>query len=272
MATFVAGDAKYAWDWNWRLVDGTLADAIAGQLKIPAGWELESRTPNDFAFTKIQQAYLNTPLSQRGHWIAPEGIVGAVTRQANYPVKRAFRTAGLVRGKYPYSLVVDDIQKDDSIRHYDWVFLLENDVQVARMDVPNPKTAPKNIQVFDVILSGPTAEKGDPMLLVRLLSRKHTPQVAQPVSGLAHIAMDSTRRLIIPSDSVSPDFRVLLYPFKQGDPLPQTTWNDARDELTLKIRDQLDTIRFKPNADGRSRVMLNRAGAFAIDDVTAGGQ
>ena len=48
------------------------------------------------------------------------------------PVERAFRTAALVRGKYPYVLIVDDLKKDDSTHLYEWAMQMPEDVEVIK--------------------------------------------------------------------------------------------------------------------------------------------
>jgi hypothetical protein len=59
---------------------------------------------------------------------------------------------------------------------------------------------------------------------------------------------------------VAPDFRILLYPMRQGDPLPETAWNEKGDELTLKAGSSTDLIGIKTSADGRARVGVARDG------------
>ena len=78
-------------------------------MPIPAGWEKEMHCFNDFAFTKLDRRPYTVPQFLLPHWIAPTGHVTGWMRQPNFPVRKAFRTAGLVRGKTPYALIVDDI-------------------------------------------------------------------------------------------------------------------------------------------------------------------
>ena len=53
---------------------------------------------------------------------------------------------------------------------------------------------------------------------------------------------------------------VLLYPMRQGDPLPETTWNDKGDAITLKTGNQTDLISLKPGKNGCTSVTVSRDG------------
>jgi hypothetical protein len=251
LSTFATGDASYAWDWTWRRLDKprgyyTIGDIQDGKVAIPPGWEAVKETVNDFALTKLPFAYLNRPMFELAHWIKPNGALSPMVKKPLYPVRKAFRTAGIVRGNHPYALVVDDIRKDDAVHHYDWTLQLEPDIQIAsigkksegEMDVlltgsdpdqknPHGKSTGPVASMLDV---GATIPSGQPMLLVRVLNRTEDPskpavdpQIVELPNMTDAKKYGSVRRLVIPSDSVEPDFRVLLYPYRQGAPLPATT-------------------------------------------------
>lgn len=165
-ATFAVGDASYAWSWNLDTLSyssGYTADQIrAGKVKLTPGWEPELHSINDFAYTKMPDDYANAPLFHLHGWIAQDGLYTPIVRQPNYPVLKAFRTAGLVRGANPYSLVIDDIQKDASPHHYDWQLLLEQDLGIVKVEA-----LPNRSGVLDITLaSHGAAKRGEPMLLV----------------------------------------------------------------------------------------------------------
>ena len=117
--SYACGDAKYAYDWTWDgagpwlNADGTLTDGEPGvePAKLAKGWSKVMETPNDFM---VEKAALHI----HGPAVLPAAPL-ARARQARHrikkpfnPVQKAFRTAALIRGKYPYALVIDDIQKD----------------------------------------------------------------------------------------------------------------------------------------------------------------
>ena len=154
------------------------------------------------------------------------------------PVQRAFRTVAFNGGEHPYLLVVDDIQKDDKERLYEWLMQTGMDTEVA------------SLQGNDIVLCDATAKrdengeahpaKGERELLVRVLNmndparphdyqsrpsfrletfeRKDTlaPEMLPgALSGARSWGLD--KRLVIASRSVAPDFRILLYPMRAGD-------------------------------------------------------
>lgn len=282
-ATFATGDAKYAWDWNWRQLDRprglyTLADVRAGKVDVPATWEPERHTINDFSFQRLPYAYLDTPMFEQPSWILPAGALRPVVRQENTPVQRAFRTAGLVRGDRPYALVLDDIQQDDQPRRYDWTLAVEPDVQIV-------KVTPVGRNAMDILLTGDDPDQAQPrpkeplpaqrdaelavpasqpMLLVRVLNATSVKPLEPTIVELPNARNPKKyapiRRLVLSAESVAPDFKVLLYPHRQGDPLPATTWNAARTAWKVGWPGQEDEILFAPSKSGRTRLLIRRDG------------
>ncbi len=264
LATFAVGDAKYCWDWDWKTLGKgggaySAEDVEADRVEIPPGWQKEVHCINDFSYTKLPFEYLSRPLFAQPHWCLKAGFVSPVVRQPFYPVRKAFRTAGLVRGPHPYALVVDDIQKDESVRRYDWILTLEKDVAIL-------KTARSGGQL-DVLLKG---EASPALLLVRVLSGE----------GLGEPSLDDfpnqsdpkkygpVRRLVLPAHAASPAFKVLLYPHLPGDPLPVTAWNQARTEVTVSLGGAADRLTFAPAACGKTDVAVWR-GRERIVSVSA---
>ena len=290
LATFAVGDAKYPWDWAWKTLDPkqggyTPAMVRAGQVAVPAGAELEKHTPNDFSYLKLTHAYLDTPISESAHWIMPAGFVRAVSRQPNYPVEKAFRTAGLVRGPAPYIVVVDDIKKDAAVHRYDWTLALEPDLQIAKvvkvsaseLDVyltgadPDQKSPSANVPLPAVLEPKAVIPGGQPMLLVRVLNRTLDPTAKaaeQEPTIIEQPPVDKkyqpVRCLVIPAASVAPDFKVLIYPYRQGAPVPVTAWNAQRSAVELSVAGVHDVIGFQPTEVGKTNVVVSREGAPVI--------
>jgi hypothetical protein len=286
LATFATGDASYAWDWTWKRLEKprgyyTHEDIENGKVQIPPGWEPVKETVNDFALTKLPFAYLNRPAFEYADWIKPKGAYSPYVKQPLYPVQKAFRTAGLVRGAHPYAVVVDDIRKDDTLHRYDWTLQLEHDIQIAaitkksdtEMDIiltgsdPDQKILPgKNAAPLPSQMdAGQTIPAGQPMLLVRVLNRSVAPSTksADPeIVELPNMAdakkYGQVRRLVIPSASIEPGFKVLLYPYRQGAALPQTAWNARRNALQVAWAGQNDTVQFVSKPDGSTRIAVTR--------------
>ncbi|OPZ86230.1 MAG: hypothetical protein BWY76_01048 [bacterium ADurb.Bin429] len=277
LATFVVGDAKPAWDWRYNMYAGGVAadgtpitreDVLAGKSTLPAGWEPVWQSSNDFAWTTRDDALATVPLHLAPHWLLRDGTVTMAVRQSNYPVRTAVRTAGLVRGRYPYALVVDDIQKDDAVHHYDWILALANDVELLRIDRPNPRADAAKQPVMDIHLIGRRGlatlddrgnpAKGEPLLLVRVLRMTTRDGDAR---GPVTLAYDTVRRLVISADAVAPRFIVLLYPYRAGDPLPRSLIDAKQDVMTIDFPAQRDELRLAPGAQGKTNIVIRREDA-----------
>ncbi len=198
--------------------------------------------------------------------------------RVNNPMEQAYRTVYLARGEHPYVLVLDDARKDDKSHLYEWNMTLPEGIDLV--DVKTPEVAfqsvPPTAQRENDLLLGLAEtqkdakshrllpQKGDPLLLVRTLWRnspngfpvprfeKFHVEPQAPYAGLAH--------LTIPAISDSPEFRVMLYPHRQGDPLPVTEWNADHTELTVKIGDAKDVYRFGKTDGGRTVFSVERKG------------
>ena len=194
-------------------------------------------------------------------------------RLEHNPVRRAFRTVACVTGGRPYALIVDDIQKDDQERLYEWLMMTGPDTDVV-------SASEDDIVLCDATVrrdrgGRPQPQEGDRLLLVRVLNRNvpadfHAYQ-SHPSLRLETFEKKDTltpegrsfgpdRRLVVPSRAVAPDFKVLLFPHRAGDPLPVTTWDGGKTEFTLEWGDQKDEFAFLPGVDGRTRLRLRRDG------------
>ncbi len=280
-ATFAVGDAKYAWDYNNKEQERkkgyyTVADVRSGKVEMPktGNWELEPNTVNHFSYLKLPYAYLNVPRSETPHWILPTGAVRPFLRQVNYPVLKAFRTAGVVRSTKPYSIVVDDIAKDDKVHHYDWILTLEHDIQIVsitkindhEMDIILTGNDPEqksgwNKDSLPAMYSGTVPEK-QPMLLIKVLNMNNTVatnsvNIEEWRSKEPKPKESNVRKLVIPADAVSPDYKVLLYPYRNGDELPKTSWSHSHTKLTVKWSNgEKQEITFSTTADGRTHLSI----------------
>ena len=120
-----------------------------------------------------------------------------------------------------------------------------------------------------------TPQKGNPQLLVRVLesSEAAIPNM-EPNPRLETFeniktedmhqfylrSMDLAKRLVLPSRSVSPNFKVLLFPYLQGEETPKTLWNNDRTVLMVSWKDQQDVFTFSKATDGHTITRLTRDG------------
>ena len=287
-ATFGICDTKYAYDWRWPKPIET-ADANNPKFEtdryktyLPA-IERFDRLYHNQVFEKDPslnvvnhyQPYLyGNPL----HWDED----GWPVRISYNPVLRSFRTAGLIKGAHPYSLIVDDIQKNKEQNLYEWTMMLEWDLGIISMqgnDIILGKSATDkpNNDAFKTITR--QTEKGEPLLLVRVIDCTYPDSLhfeENPSTRLevfekvnTQLFKDRTfgvdKRLVIPSLSIAPNFKVLLYPFLSGEKLPTTTLKDSGNGTKiLKITSSDNTVNdefiFKMNREGRSEIKYNKAG------------
>ena len=68
------------------------------------------------------------------------------------------------------------------------------------------------------------------------------------------------RRLLISSDAADPQFKVLLYPYRQGGSLPLTTWDAAHNAVTVDTGATRDTVAFGAGSLGKTNVTITRGG------------
>jgi hypothetical protein len=281
-ATFGVCDAKNAYDWFWPKTivattrlgdprldserwasakdDKNLGDEVRKFQAIYGHREIEKDpTPSVKAF---YEGYLD---GDPRIWDEDTWPV----RIAYNPVSRAFRTVGIVRGMHTYCLVIDDIEKDDREHLYEWVMMVGMDTELV------------SISGNDLVLgAGRGVQEGDPLLLVRIIHTSdpadRTEYCTRPSARLETLEkMDTTplakglsggmdRRLVIGSRSKSPDFKIMLFPYRHGQPIPETIWSEDRRRLRIRWPDQDDLYEFGGASDGRTRFSMMRAGAPVI--------
>jgi hypothetical protein len=191
------------------------------------------------------------------------------------PMQQFYRTVQLARGENPYVLVVDDAKKDDMPHLFDWNISVPLNVELVEAVTPEiqfQNTDPSDFRMDDLIL-GKTGmdrdaltgkfkpKKGDPLCLVRVLWRNT--EYGFPVPRFEKY--QGYNQVVVPAKSVSPEFRVLIYPYKFGDPLPKTIWNSERTELTVQIKDKIDVYQFGKTDGGRTVLSMKRAGKEVLN-------
>jgi hypothetical protein len=232
-----AADLKYAYDWQWT------PPWPKKDQQFPAPWEPEMSDPRTLGWPDNPAWLPNKLHGEDG--IGHEG--SHMWRRPYNPVQRAFRTVTLVRGQNPYVLVVDDVKKDDEERAYAWHLQLAPDVELER------------VEGRDIILREPG---GDRRLLVRVIGadgfqgatvERYTistdKRSQQPVEG---------NRLLVKARSVDPGFKVILYPFREGKPLPVSRWTEDDKQLEFTVGNTTDTIAFLGREDGRNGLRVQR--------------
>lgn len=288
-----ACDTKDAYDWWWP------KEAVTGDAKLQVRYAYPRWESYKQGWQEFRKVYGDGPFEKDprpsvvAHWKGFEDKAGGPrmwdedgwpVRLPFNPVKKAFRTLAMARGEHPYAVLIDDIQKDSGKNPgehlYEWVMQTGENTDVVSVNG-------NDIILCDASVNRdgngqPKPKKGDRLLLVRVLNanvpakpqdyttkpsfrletfeRKDTivPDGKGGLSGSRSFGKD--KRLVIASRSVAPDFRILLYPMRQGDAVPETVWNDKGDAVTLKTGGQNDQISLKPGKEGRTSVSISRNG------------
>jgi hypothetical protein len=253
-ATLIATDLKPAWDY--------VLNRLTPPEKRPSVWHRFSF--NDFRLEDSPKPWMDLPIVElpdwynsekptldpgRGHWHLREN-----------PVSFAYRTAGLVRGPRPYVLIVDDLKRGTSPSRFTWNMTVAGDVEIASAQASSPRSA-------DVLLTESKPDAGGRRnLLVRVLDADQLDTAApatieivrQPNAPQPDVEIP---KLVIPARTTAPGYKVLLFPHREGQPLPTTTWSADRTTVTVAWPDQTDVITFAPGTDGRTRVRVARGAA-----------
>lgn len=269
-ATFMVGDAKYSWDWIWDIASKTKSgapatynDLAAGNINYGAAWKPVENSVNDFAYTKRNNIKrYSEPLKKAAHWIYPNGYMESRKKQVNTPVLKSYRTSGLVRGKHPYSLVIDDIQRNCMPARYDWNITVMTDI----LQLPQ---LPADCQPGDIILAGKNditngiLKPKAPALLIRVLQQKGKTDI--PKLSMRNYEKENINIFTLSTIATSPDYKVLMFPFREGEELPKTSWNNDSTVVAMTFSDQKDMIAFSKAKCGKSNIKISRDGYTIVE-------
>ena len=279
-----AGDAKIAYSYS-KVMQVHPLNFPSGKLGYYAPF-----TEGNFDLTRDQQIAFHpgTVKWNDGYAHTDYGPWSGETRlvedyRTSNPMAQAYRTVHLARGAHPYVLVLDDARKADDLSHlFEANFTLPEDTVL--IDAKSPAVSFQQVEpaagrddefLFaragtprDPATGKPLVKKGDPLLLVRVLWRNTdygfpVPRFQQ-INGSPERSFQRFSQLVVPAVGRSPEFRLLFYPHRQGDPMPVTTWNSERTELVVRIQDQLDRYRFGRTDGGRSVFSFTRNDAPAL--------
>ncbi|MBN1359974.1 MAG: hypothetical protein JW993_05250 [Sedimentisphaerales bacterium] len=224
-----SADVRYAYDYVWAAPIADWNEKRATDHR----WEIET-DPFVVQILKGTQRYRITyeaePLSNP--WVP--------TLRAEFnPVQFAFRSVGLIRGNHPYVVVVDDVRKDDRAHRYEW----------RMMGAHNTQRVPGLDEEVLVLAEGSAdAQRGTPMLLIS--------EVGPSTCKLDN----SDGRTRVATSAVEARFRLLLIPFRWGAEIPTIVADEEAGTVTLKWRDQTDTLEFTGGRDSRTRISVLRDG------------
>jgi hypothetical protein len=274
LATFIATDLAVPWSYSSNSIEP--AKDRSKTVALPYAW-------NHFRLHPSPLPWMELPVEGVPNWLTsrkpeplgtnPAPFVGWTPRKP--VIKRAYRTAGLVRGIHPYAVVMDDIELDGKIHDYTWNLTIADDVALGSVRRVGGDTWPMAELVLEEQSPPPGGRKR--RLLVRFLEARgllDEPATIETVTlpdGSNGKPM-SFPKLVVRSKAVAPNYKAVLVPLREGQQPPKTTWNDDHTVLTVAWPDQADTIAFSPHADGRSRLAIARDGTAVIDGAAGAGE
>lgn len=264
LAAFAAADTKYAYDWGWLSQLIHWSDVDANQEYHRGIFEPEPDPACVKAFSGGER------YKMRFWWHTYLATNWTPTFRFSWnPVRYAFRTVGLVRGAHPYGIVTDDIAKDEKQRTYSWNLPLGGGPSQGYwhqvVEAPLPGLAAGDIVLGREIQADPKTKQpahlecsqGAPRLLVRVLSTGVSGPAHPAVGRLAPEGERSTAmKLSVPVTADHAAYRILLIPFRLGEPLP-TTKVDG-DHVDIRWADQADSWTFTVGEDHRTHCSVKR--------------
>jgi hypothetical protein len=277
-------DTKYCYDWRWMKSAFFATDEQLA--REPFLESVRERRDRLLARTPLEKWERDPSPAVREYfepWLAGDPRMWTaedswVLRTPYNPVEKSFRSLAMVRGQHPFVVIADDIRKDDTARLYEWRMIMPLDVEAHQITGDDIILGPVGAKHSTKGSGGatykdtgkPQAEPGDPMLLVRILEigrpaeTETTPvPTVETIEFLKHDdvhqfagrSLGMGRRLVLPSRSVEPRYRVLLFPFRAGEPLPETKW-ETPEVLAVKTASGTSRVRFAPADDGSTRIAL----------------
>ena len=256
-ASFAVSDLKISYDFISNYLFRANDKQRNESMRFPYAY-------NDFRLTPSDRPSWDIPLDDRPNWLSsrkPEPAPKRFTatngwRKQPIPMDKAFRTVGMVRGKHPYILVVDDIKKDDQKRDYEWGMTLANDIEIYQSNKGQ------------VILSEQgKSEKESRYLLVDMFSAENLQgngTIKDVVSKNPPQKDTVIPKLVFHSKSNEPKFLALICHLQNPDLQPKSVWDEPKNTLTISWADQVDVIEFEQQDNGLRALKVTRDGKLII--------
>ncbi len=223
--TMIAGDASEPYHWITRAQTRINDPAIAA-----FHWEPDTNAEVIRRFDEYATITNKAePWHDKQAWQYP-------FRAVYDPVQKAFRTAALRRnGSHDYVLIVDDIQKDGSSHQYDWLMQVADDLEVKSRNGNSIVLGSADAKDNRRLLVQMAGVSGGGSWIFEKYEVKRTPESGDTTSfGMGN-------RLRYSVHAVAPGFKVLLYPYREGEALPEVSasgpmevhWPDQKDDYEL---------------------------------------
>lgn len=265
-SAIASADLSYAYSWQWCTQVWEWGKGFCTPAAPYADyvWELETRP-------EIVTRFKGTTHHKLRIWWATSNQANFIpTLRAPWnPVEYAYRSAGLIKGKNAFGIVTDDVKKDENNHLYQWTAMTGAGVWQADVaglpqncialghdanSVKYPfKEAPRCLK----------PQKGDAIMLVYALGmeapdyermRKDWKRVELATDGPegAKPSMNNYGRIVIDQVNKKVSYRILLIPYRMGDPLPRVDYADNKAIVTQG--EQKNTVYFVTGPKGQTVV------------------
>ena len=250
-ADFASADLSYAYSWQWTTQVQDWPHTWPPRTPEITKWELEP-AKDIIAIFQGTQRYKN-----RIWWDTYLYTNWIPTLRASFnPVEYAYRTTALVRGKHPYGIVADDLNKDGTAHLYQWTAMLPE----AMMAVSVPGTGTSDlVLVRKGDFNGGKPKQGTPLLLVHVGGKASglVPRVEMATDGPNNRQgyPATYPRIVIDDKAAEYHERVVLVPFRLGEALP--SFRETQASMKLSWPDEQSSVRFVQGSDHRTVVSLD---------------
>lgn len=259
--SLIAGDAKDAYSFSWSYLFGgytgdnpLLSNSVYSRVLTPL---------NSFRYAQYY-SFDNTPLYNRltqGNYSWAAGARYARTVSRSWllgNVQKVFRTVAMINDPKPYILVTDDIRRNNAVNNYKWIAQLANDLIIDSVVVNLNNNNYRN----DIIFREPTAT-GNRRFLVRVLNNTgaisatmpaYVDSVQNPINNVS--PNNRLPRLVVESNSIDPQYKIMLFVYREGETIPVTSWSTTRDRLFINNNGTIKTILFPIDTAGRTNIQI----------------
>lgn len=274
-AAFASADLANAYNYSWTT---PMHPSWMAPERVNGTWKVSPDTdPELVAYCRGTERF-KTRLWGGSHW---DQNWGPIMRIAGNPVRYAFRSAGITRGEHPWALIVDDIAKDDGSHLYQWLMQVPEGTRIANIPLADDavpgvvltkapaepwqydkaENLPPNTPCLLLFLLRPAESPGGPSHLANQVADARLPIRLEQIASPKQIGSKSVKnRLIVEARAVDPAFRILLFPWRSGEPMPQVRWNEPKKAASIAWKGQTDEIIFSKGEDHRTRFTITRGG------------
>jgi len=268
-----SADLKNAYDCGWTAPPHfSWRDPAASSWKLSV--ETDPEVVDHFKGTQHYKMRLWGDDYTRANW-------GPTMRIEGNPVQYAFRSAGIVNGKHPYALVVDDLSKDGKEHLYDWLMQVPAGTRMLPASISS-SNAPLSVILsrsagpgeWDRMSPPEKLPKDAPGLMVCFLGlengeashasynevgSENAPIRVEQLAGSTTAGSSPLKtRLVASQKATDLRFRILLIPIRGGESLPKVSYDSKSATATVEWSGQKDELRFTIGKDQRTVTTLQR--------------